>query len=693
MHLLSSFSLWWILPIFFTTILVSWLFYRNESWLENKSKQLKYSLITIRTLSLSLIIILLLGLLLEQSHFQTQKPIILTLIDRSSSMLNYKDSKNLDKTINEFQNELELQLGKKFNLKTWNFGHKLHWPSKGFDAQQTNMQIPFEAASNLFLNANLGAVVLISDGNYNAGSHPMYAAEHLPLSTVYSLAVGDTNLKKDLVLTDVAYNDLTFLNNNFPIEVDIEAQRFAGKAIQVDLYENGKKIQSKNLTLPNKRISRQTLAFECNASKIGIQEYKIQIQGQNGEFSFDNNHKTIYIEVLDSRSKILIYSFAPHPDVAALQQALSSNQLNEVVVAHSRQINELKINAFDLLIWHDPGLNFNNQLFSSIEKNNLPVWYILGTQTDQIIASKIGKGLIFDIKQQSEEVQATTNPGFSIYEPDPLWQNLMGSLPPLTKRFGDVKAKNGLQVLYKQRLAEIIKDQPLLGFYQNQQRREAYLIGEGIWRWRLIAYLKKQQHAYFDAFVNEISSYLMIKKEGSGLRVKAPKKISTLENCILNASFYNEALKPISSPVIEWELKDDKNKVRKGTFLSKGDYFQQQLGKLKPGRYYWKASTTFNQKKYMKTGAFIVEDIRLEQLESTARHGTLYQLAKQSSGEVYPIKAYRDLIQTLKRKPDLVEVRTETHQFDPVIDLLWILILILGLLFVEWFLRRYNGSY
>ena len=268
MHLLSSYSLWWILPIMALTALLSYLFYRKETWLHTKSKKLWYTLFSLRAFSMGVIAVLLLGLLLEQSDFETERPVILTLIDRSSSMTNYKESNKLEQQIKAYHSILKEKLGGRFELQTWNFGNNLQVVNKGFTAAQTNMELPFEQAANQFINRNLGAVVLISDGNYNTGGHPMYNAAYLPLTAVYSLAVGDTAVKKDLLVANVAHNELAFLNNNFTLEVDIEAQRFSSKNIQVHLYEDGKKIASQKVKLPATRSSQTTLQFEAKAKKI-----------------------------------------------------------------------------------------------------------------------------------------------------------------------------------------------------------------------------------------------------------------------------------------------------------------------------------------------------------------------------------------------------------------------------------------
>jgi hypothetical protein len=152
-------------------------------------------------------------------------------------------------------------------------------------------------------------------------------------------------------------------------------------------------------------------------------------------------------------------------------------------------------------------------------------------------------------------------------------------------------------------------------------------------------------------------------------------------------------MQAITSTKNNWEFDYEHKEMRKGTFTTKGAFYQQQLGRLKPGRYYWKASTVHNQKKYSKTGAFIVEDIDLEQLESAARHNTLYQLAAQTDAKVYPIQDYNKLITQLEKSEELVALRTETHQFDPLLDYMLLFLLLATLLLSEWFLRRFHGSY
>ncbi|MEN9743899.1 MAG: hypothetical protein RLZZ65_1704 [Bacteroidota bacterium] len=692
MHLLSSISLWWSIPILALSVLLSWGFYRKESWLDKKSKVLKNSLIALRASLIGLIGLLLLGLTMEFMHFETEDPIVVTLIDQSSSMLNDEKAPQLEAKLQQFEAELNQKFKNGFRIEKYYFGSNLTTQHNGFSDPRTNMEKAFEEISTHYFSQNLGAVVLISDGNYNVGAHPVYQAEHLSLTPIYTLGVGDTTLKKDQILKNVSYNELTFLNNEFPIEVDVEAYRLAGKSCQLTLFEDGKKIEEKIISYEKGLQSNQTHVFQLNAKKKGIRAYRIQLSPLKGEFSLQNNSKTVYIEVIDTKNNILLLSAAPHPDLSAISQALKGNENYTLSFKTPIEVKG-KLNTYDLVIWHEPSVGFDKTILAELKNQKISTWFILGTQADQATIKQLPLGINFSTRQQLEEVQAYTENGFALFEPDESWTKLLSHFPPLQKRFGESSISGNTQVLLKQQIGSIQKNDPLLSFSEINGQRSACLNGEGIWRWKLQAFQKTQRHDAFQSLIAQISSYLMVKQEGMGLRVEAPYRLDTDQEFILNASFYNASLQAIVSPELKWELKNEKGLLRKGELGVKGLYYQQNLGKLKPGTYSWKVSSTFNGKPYVKTGNIIVEAIDLERLESAARHSTLKQLSKQSGGAFQPLSNYAKLIDQIEANDALVAVRTERHQFDELNDLIGIFFILLILVSTEWFLRRFNGAY
>ncbi|MCH2224482.1 MAG: hypothetical protein MK066_06900, partial [Crocinitomicaceae bacterium] len=128
-------------------------------------------------------------------------------------------------------------------------------------------------------------------------------------------------------------------------------------------------------------------------------------------------------------------------------------------------------------------------------------------------------------------------------------------------------------------------------------------------------------------------------------------------------------------------------------FAKKTEDYRLSLGKLKPGKYSWVATTSFDGKRYSKSGIFVVTDISLEKIESKANHNVLSQIAKKSNGEFYSLKNSSRLISDIKERKDITSLSYEESTFKELIDYTWLFFLIVILLGAEWFIRRRLGSY
>jgi hypothetical protein len=93
------------------------------------------------------------------------------------------------------------------------------------------------------------------------------------------------------------------------------------------------------------------------------------------------------------------------------------------------------------------------------------------------------------------------------------------------------------------------------------------------------------------------------------------------------------------------------------------------------------------------TGKFSVNKIELEQYELTANHALLYALSDKYNGQLIQpdsISQLTDLINNNNKiKPSIYEVTSTSN----LLNSKWIFWFILGLLSIEWFLRRFYGSY
>jgi len=692
MHLISDLSIWLIVPIALIAFLLSFLFYKKEGWFADLNPNYQKLLRSLRFGSLFLIGILLLGLILQTINFREEKPVFITLIDNSNSILNYKDSSAVKSQIEAYNLALKEKYGEKFELIEMHVGTEVSNKNLDFSEKTSNLEAGFEKINVDYYNRNIGGISFISDGNYNIGSNPAYAAEKISITPIFSLAVGDTTPRKDQLIKNVSVNDIAFLNNDFPIEVDLEAIKFGGKTVTVSILENGKQIASQKISYANSKRDFKQLNFTLKASKIGFQTYTVKLQGLEGEKTLKNNLRTFYVEVIDSRNNVLLLTGAPHPDISALKEVLDENENIESESFLIKDWNK-SIEKTDLVIWHEPGVNFDPKVIEILQQKNIPILYVIGPNTDVQLMNKLNLGISGIKGNKTDDIQPTLSPGFNDFELTEKVAEALEYYPPLKSKFGSLKVEGNPLVLLNQRIGPVKKSDPLLFFVKRNSLKLGVLFGEGIWRWKLNDFIRYGNHEAFSELFAKTMNFLMVKQQEAGLRIEFPKRFSIEEEVIVNASFYNAALEPITKPQIQLKLTDKNGKIFRSQFGVNGSGYKLSLGKMKAGKYKWDAETKFNGKTYRKSGVFIVEDIEIEKIETAANHGVMKQLSQQSNGKFYQLKDYSKLLNDIEKRGDITTVSFEETNFNKLIDYVSILILLFLLLASEWFLRRYLGSY
>ena len=692
MNFITDHSFFWLIPIFFLSLGLTFLIYQNRGWVKELKTNQRLTLRVLRFSSLFLILFLLLGIILQATNYREEKPVFISLVDNSSSMLNYKDSSIIKGQIQNFKKELSEKFKDRFELIELNVGTIVSNDPLKFNENTSALELGFEKINVDYYNRNIGGIAFISDGNYNVGANPSYAAEKISLTPIFTLTVGDTIPKKDHFIKHITANDIAFLNNEFPVEVDIEAFKIGKRNANISIYKNGQKIASQVLKYESGKYDFTEANFILKADKIGFQTYTVKLEAINGEYTLKNNQRSFYVEVIDSRNKVLLLSGAPHPDISALKSVLAEYEGSEVITSLYSEWNK-SLDGVDLIIWHEPGINFDQNTLQLIKQKNIPIFFIIGPNTSSGTISKLNIGITVAAGNQTDENQAVISKSFSAFELSDKTVEAIDFFPPLTCKFGTISINGSNEVLLNQRIGSITKKEPLLFFLNQNNAKFGVLYGEGLWRWRINNHLRNSNQEAFNEFFSKITNYLLVKQQGAGLRIEFPKRFTIDEEVLVNASFYNSSLEPITTPKISIEITDQKGKKYKSQFGLVGTSYKLALGKLKSGNYSWSAKTTFNGKSYSKKGNFLVEDIQIEKTESNANQGVMKQLSKQSNGKFNLLKDYKKTIEDISNRKDITTISYAETSFEDLIEYIVIFILIFMLLSGEWFLRRWYGSY
>lgn len=689
---------WYIILCLLLGLIVALLLYYRSQTFREQSRALNWLLGGLRFLGVSLIALLLLSPLLRSLVQEVKKPIIVLAQDVSESVgqtISKQDSAAYRSALQQLQQELSEQ----YEVQPYTFGSEVREGIDfAFDDKQSNISEMLSTAYDLYSGQNLGAVVLATDGIYNEGSNPVYSSGQLG-APVYTIALGDTVPKKDLVVKRVFHNRIAYLGDKFSLEIDILAENAAGSnsQLRVSKVENGQTrlLQQQPVPIDDNSFF-DTREIVLDANQVGVQRYRISLTGVEGEASVANNSKDIFIDVLDARQKILILANAPHPDVTALRQAISNNKNYEVSTAYADAFTEAP-QQYDFIILHNLPSRTNDvsRVFNSIQSDNIPHLFIVGLQTNLNRFNEVQQLMRIQTRGGSEnQVQAAVAADFALFT---LSEELKSGLPnfaPLTAYFGEFQASPEAETLLYQRIGEVTTEYPLLAVGDQRGTKTGVLAAEGLWRWRLFDYLQNQDHERFNLLVGKVVQYLSLKEDKRRFRVSLSKNIfDENENIYFDAELYNKSFELVNEPDASLTISDAEGKEYNYTFNKAGNAYRLNAGILPVGNYSFQASVFYSGERLTYEGQFSVKPVQLERYATTADHNLLRLLSERYGGElVYPDNI-GSIAGKLQARETVKPVIYETAKTRPVMDLKWLFFVLLLIFTLEWGLRRYFGAY
>lgn len=685
----SAYYLGLLLLISVIAFVYAFVLYRKDSLLEEVSKALKWTMAIFRFVSIWTVLFLLIGIIIENLTERKEEPVVFIAQDNSESIVMTKDSAYYRSTYLDDLKSMTEKLKEQYEVIEYSFSDVPENNIAGtFDGKFTNITSLFTQIFDQYSNRNIGAIVLATDGIYNTGANPVYAVSQKSFIPVYTIGMGDTNLVRDVKIEVVNHNDIAFLGNEFPVEVVFSGIKAIGENVQISISKDGKQIASDDFKFDSD-FSQGKLIFMLKASGTGFQRYTARISSIDGEFSLKNNEISFYVEVIDGRQKILIAHDAPHPDVAALRYVIDNNQNYQTEVKFIKDITQL--NEYDLVIVH------NYQQGSAILDNAvlngaLPFLFINGTATDMRNLQNLKIGFSGN-GTSTEELGFVHNASFKDILLSPRIVQMLTSSPPLHAPFGSLSYSDALDVLAYQKVGNIQLDNPLIYFTFKEKSRIGVIMGEGIWRWRLYDQLRNKSTLLFEEFFSKLITYLAVKDNKDPFRINIENEYTENDEIYIGAELYNKSFELINEPEVIFTFSDEDGRELSPGFFKTANAYELNLGKLKAGIYNWEAKTNFQDKAYVKSGTFLVKEIKLEWLNTTADHRLLRNISENSGGKFYFPNQLEKLGDDLKADKNLATLVYQEKSFDDIIDFKWLFFLIIVLVSAEWFFRKYSGAY
>lgn len=670
---------------------------------------------TLRFLTLCIILFFVFEPILQRSRTTTQDPLVAVLVDQSESML------LADSLLGEegaSTSELIAAIGQatsQMDVSLFAFGSSLSrvdaLDSLSFTLDRTDISSALREVANTLGDQPLAAVVLASDGLYNAGANPLHAAERFPVP-IFAVAHGDSSTRRDVRIEGVITNELTYSGLEVPVLVRVRNDGHAPAPFQVTLLENGAVLSNASGTLPPTGAEASVdLSFE--AGEAGLRDLTVVVTRFQEEATYRNNESRFQVRVLDQKKSILLLAGGPSPDVAALSRMVLNDDTATLTVRTQKPNGDWHEGDFptsfddiDLIIAIGyPGAATaptEAQSLADAVANGVPILYVhdrssntarLQTSLAPLLPAAVSTPRSTFIPGTIDQTSAAASHAvFDIEDrrDDSRWRRL----PPLSLSESVWEAAAGATVLATSRIRGVSLPDPVLAVMRRGRIKSAILTAHGFWRWQIVPEDLETDAARFNQVVENLIQWLYAADDDRLVRVE-PTETSFAEGdaVLLRGEVYDEALRPISEASLSIQLTSEQGQVFPYEMQPRGNgRYALDMGVLPAGSYEYVAIARLNEAELgTDNGSVTIGRRTIEYRRTQADFDLMRQIASRSGGSMHPAGDADGLAQAIRNSPS----------FEPISHLsveqirLWqrypFLVILLVLLTAEWFLRKRWG--
>jgi hypothetical protein len=244
-----------------------------------------------------------------------------------------------------------------------------------------------------------------------------------------------------------------------------------------------------------------------------------------------------------------------------------------------------------------------------------------------------------------------------------------------------------------QKVGNLATEKPLLYVANDDDRRIAVMLGEGLWRWKLNEFDRFENSVAFDELFGKLVQYLSTADDKRKFRsYPVRQEFSDTEAVIFESQVYNDIFEPVFGNAIDIEVTDEGGRKRVFNYTTSPGNVRYQIGGLKEGVYRYRSSTMINDSREEVRGEFAVVLRQAEHQNLTADFDLLRKLSANTGGKFYNGSEFAALRSDLAE----TEARSIIHSeesYSALVNLKWVFWLVLFMTSVEWFSRKYFGGY
>jgi hypothetical protein len=556
---------------------------------------------------------------------------------------------------------------------------------------------------------NLGAVALLSDGQYNTGRNPLYVADRFPVP-IHTVTIGDTTRRRDVQVRRVTTNDLAYVDTEVPVAVGLRSEDAGGERVTVTLEQDGTALDTASVTLPE-GTAEVPIDLSFVPGEAGLQRLTVRATQIDGEATSRNNRQTVTLRVLESRRQVLLLGGAPSPDYAAARRLLSRDTDTELTVRTPQRGGGFyegplpdTLSAFDVMVlagFPGPAASPSTVETVAAAAEEVPTLFLLDRSTD-LAALRDGLGDVVPVQperirsgfDEAAFTPASEEAQHPVFRLESVGLEAFDRLPPLRVSQTQWQATPDARVLATPTVRGVTLDEPLLALRSRAGTRSAAFLGVGTWRWANLPADLQDAEAAWPGLLANLVRWAATRQDDRPVRVRPVRStFAGGERVELTGQVYDESMAPVSDASVEVTVRAPDSTQYPYTMEPEGNgRYALDIGALPQGTYQYEATARFQGRKLGEDrGRFSVGSLTLEYRETRANLPLMRQIAQRSGGTSFSPDSAGALGERLAASGAFESVvSTETAEVE--LWHLWgFLALVLALLAAEWALRKRYG--
>jgi len=604
------------------------------------------------------------------------KPEVLILSDNSASMEQKQNEISKAEILQTFQKSMEKKFtSKNYKITKFKFAEGLDGSKSSTNFSKTLSDI--SAKHNL---SNVKNILLFSDGWFKDENLNILKNINIP---IYTFSPEFKAIDFDLQISRLKYNKTTYTEEITPLFADISAENYSGKA-KLNLEINGRIIQTEEIDFNSGNY--QQIIFEQNFQKTGLIPFEVKIVADStGEINLENNRFPAAIQVLESRSKILMISDKLNWDVKFVIDAIQKNPrwnaeflMKDKILKQGKtrvklqdKIENIKV----LFLINSNNLDFNNEeieIINSFVKNGGGL-FLQGNPISQLAEMYPAKKS--NIKKSFKSNLYFTEESKQYRSFDFNDQHYEDNIPPVDYYY--VSPKLQAKVLAK---IENEEQTPAILFQEYEQGKILYFAFLNFWKWQL---WDAEQN--FTEFISNLCSWLGQKSSDRFISYTDKNSYFAGENIRFRLNAYDEKLSPMQNLNAKLTIRNtDKKLVLEKYLIARENEYSLEIESPEPGKYsYQIRDENIDQE---TDGEFLVTAYNPENRDRGFNFPLLSYIALQTSGKMID-KKNLELFDFPKATMKNEEVKTEI----PIYKKWFIIAIFLVSFCLELYLRKRWG--